>query len=93
MSDSDEEIVITQNSFFPGDSLEEELIHSEREDSFLAVGESVSNLFSFENSPSTSALALRTKSTEGSCGDLEGSVVAVHETENSAPKQKGKNVE
>ena len=76
------------------DSCEEVVTLSEaEEDSFLDVGESVFNLFSFDNSPSTSALALQADSTEESCSHFEGLVVAVHEADDDSAITWQKNVE
>ena len=83
MTDSEDEVFLTQNSFAGslqcGDNvsalLQEDVPHLEADGSYLDVEEAVSNLFCFNNNSSSSALPLPFES-QGSCGDLEGTVEA-----------------
>ena len=65
MSDSEDEILLTQNSF---------------SGSLVDVGEAVSNLFCLDDSSSSSGLPLPDES-QRSCGDLEGQAEAEAPTE------------
>ena len=83
MSDSEDEVFLSQNSFAGslecGDSfsalLQEDVPCLEADGSYLDVGEAVSNLFCFNNNSNSSALPLPFEC-QGSCGDLEGTVEA-----------------
>ena len=83
MTDSEDEVFLTQNSFAGslqcGDNvsalLQEDVPHREADRSYLDVGEAVSNLFCFNNNSSSSTLPSPVES-QGSCGDLEGTVEA-----------------
>ena len=75
MTDSEDEVFLTQNSFAGslqcGDNvsalLQEDVPHLEADGSYLDVEEAVSNLFCFNNNSSSSALPLPVES-QGSCG-------------------------
>ena len=83
MTDSEDEVFLTQNSFARslqcGDNvsalLQEDVPHLKADGSYLDVEEAVSNLFCFNNNSSSSALRLPVES-QGSCGALEGTVEA-----------------
>ena len=79
MSDSEDEVFLTQNSFSGSlgcrDSFSavlQDVPRLEADGSYLGVGD-VSNLFCFNNNSSYSALPLPVEC-QGSVGDLEGTV-------------------